>query len=419
MRWIGVFASCLLGAWTYTAKATATVDGPQQALVPDANVSYSIWTVSGREVMLRFLLPVSESESLVGRLPSAVVTRSLGDYLLEHTAVASSDQDCPAEDQGYDIGRVDPLSVGSGLYGFEIFFRCPTGRGLALTDSALFDRQPGHVNFARIELRGRFHEEIFTSVRRRLSLPDAGVPAVSGEAAYARLGAHHVLQRPDLVCFLLGAALLFAEGSTLGGLALGLGAGYLFSGALAITDWIVPRDDMPGASVGLLLALLAGLYVVRELRERSRAIGVSLAVALLPACAAVILRRSDAALLLVGGALFCGSALAVRVGSSGRLPLLALVAFLLAMVDGFTLPRVLLPLELPASARLPMLAGFDTGALAAELVLICATVAARRVLGNRFGKNGGVAAATLMRDVVAAALGGLGVFWLISRSLSG
>ncbi|MGH7105174.1 MAG: hypothetical protein ACREFT_01550, partial [Acetobacteraceae bacterium] len=162
-----------------------------------------------------------------------------------------------------------------------------------------------------------------------------------------------------------------------------------------------------------------GLYVVRGLRKRTRAIGVSLAVVFLPACAAVILHRPDAALLLVGGALFCGSALAVQVGSSGRLALLALVAFLLAMVDGFTLPRVLLPLELPASVRLPMLAGFDTGALCAEVGLLCVAVAARGVLGNRLGKSAGVAGATLTRDVIAAALGGLGVFWLVSRGLSG
>ncbi|HEY2037747.1 MAG TPA: hypothetical protein VGG96_12075 [Steroidobacteraceae bacterium] len=419
MRWIGVFAACLLGAWTHSAKATLAVGDPQRALAPDANVSYSVWTVSGREVMLRFLLPVTESESVFGRLPSAIVTRSLGDYLLEHTAVAASGKDCPAEDQGYDIGRVDPLSVGSDLHGFEIFFRCPTAKGLALTDSALFDRRPGHVNFARIEIRGSFHEELFTSARRRLFLPDAGAPAVSGAAAYARLGARHVLQRVDLMCFVLGVALLFAEGAMLRGVALGLSAGYLSSGALALTDWVVPRDDMPGASVGLLVALLAGLYVVRGLRERSRATSVSLAMALLPACAAVILRRPDAALLLVSGALFCGSALAVQVGSTGRLALLSLVAFLLAMVDGFTLSRVLLPLDLQASVRLPMLAGFDTGALSTELGLMCLTVAARRVLENRVAKSGEPAAATLMRDVVAAALGCLGVFWLISRSLSG
>ncbi|MGH8325135.1 MAG: hypothetical protein ACRET2_00065, partial [Steroidobacteraceae bacterium] len=263
MTWIRVFAACLLAVWTHTANAVSIVDHAQQVIGPEANVSYSIWTVSGREVMLRFLLPVSESARVFGRLPQVIVTQRLGEYLLEHAAVAASGRDCPVEDQGYDIGRVDPLSVSSGLYGFEILFRCPTGKELLLEDSALFDRQPGHVNFARVEIGGRFHEELFTSVRRRLSLPDAGAPAVAGAAAYARLGARHVLQRLDLMCFLLGAALLFAEGSTLGGLVLGLGAGYLSSGALALTDWIVPRDDMPGAFVGLLVALLAGLYVVR------------------------------------------------------------------------------------------------------------------------------------------------------------
>jgi hypothetical protein len=90
-----------------------------------ANVSYSIWVVSGREVALRFLVPAWEVDAALGRAPFLIVQQRLGNYLLGHTAVTASGGVCLPEDQGYDLGTVDPVSVGAGLYGFDILFRCP------------------------------------------------------------------------------------------------------------------------------------------------------------------------------------------------------------------------------------------------------------------------------------------------------
>jgi hypothetical protein len=94
------------------------------------SVSYSTWVVSDNIVALRFLLPLAETARLTGVDVPVVTVRKLGDYLLRQVTVRSASGVCPALDQGYDLGRVDPLAVGPELYGFEIFYRCTDPRQL-------------------------------------------------------------------------------------------------------------------------------------------------------------------------------------------------------------------------------------------------------------------------------------------------
>src|SRR5262249_50186853 len=129
--------------------------------VGTANVSYTVWTVSSSSVLVKFLLPAPVARSLTGAEVPLLTTRKLGDYVLQHVEVEAAGGACPAVDQGYDLGKVDPLAVGADLYGFEILFRCAGGTdsGLVLHNHAVFALAPGHVDFARIERNGRTVEQ--------------------------------------------------------------------------------------------------------------------------------------------------------------------------------------------------------------------------------------------------------------------
>ena len=378
--------------------------GAQSAPLPAgaANVSYSVWTVSGSSVLLKFLLPTPVAQSLSGVEVPLLTTRKLGDYVLQHVAVEAAGRDCPAVDQGYDLGKVDPLAVGADLYGFEILFRCPGTTGLVLHNHAVFARAPGHVNFARIERDGRAVEQIFTAGRERL--PVDMHPA--GFGSYVRLGITHLTI--DRLCFLLGSLLLIRSRREAALAFAALIAGYAVSLAVAAPGWIVPRPLLLGAFMGFMVALLAALIISRELqRPRIATIGCP---ALLAALALItaLTHAPWTALALLGGALFAGSLLRASawLEQSWLLPL-TVVGFL----DGFALPAALAPLDLPQRSLLWMTAGFDAGAAILAALVMGVPLAVFVLVRKRAS---GLNPRALVNELAATCLGGLGTFWLVS-----
>jgi len=379
--------------------------------VGTANVSYSVWTVSGSSVMLRFLLPAPVAQSLSGIEVPLLTTRKLGDYILQHVAVEAAGRDCPAVDQGYDLGKVDPLSVGADLYGFEILFRCPGTSGLVLHNHAVFARAPGHVNFARIERDGHAVEQLFTVGRERLAIPDGVAMAPAGIGSYVRLGATHLLQGVDRLCFLLGLLLLLRRKEEVG-LAFGaLIAGYASSLLISAPGWIIPRASLLEAFMGFMVALLAALITLRELRRpRVSALGCPALLAALAVLTAFTPTQWAATVALVGAALFAASLLTASEWSSARTWLIAVAT--VGFLDGFELPSALAPLHLSLRSQLTMTAGFDLGAL------LVAALAMGVPLGVFWMVRKRIPAATrhrLFNELAAACLGGLGTFWLVSR----
>lgn len=418
MRRLAVLGACLFATFLPRAGAVSAfppLPGTQAwAAAPllHANVSYSIWVVTGREVVLRFLVPAWEADAALGRAPFLIAQQRLGNYLFEHTAVTASGRACPPEDQGYDLGKVDPVSVGAGLYGFEIFFRCPVATGLVLTDSALFDRLRGHVNFARVAVNGRSQQELFTRGGVQLRLPDTGALRSTAEARYVSLGLRYAFQRLDWVCFLIGSVALLAVGRGLLWLAAGLASGLLLSPVVALSDAIAPSS--PGlleAFVGLLVALPVARYVSTSMDRRTPAVFAVMAALFVLSGAAIFLHRVNAALLLAGAALLSGGMLALPGGRLERLVWLLFPATLLGLIEGLTLPQVLQPLHLSTADRLPMLRGFDFGLLLSEVaVLLCAAGLSRGLM-----QKGSVRQMAIAVDIAAAAVGGFGGHQLISR----
>jgi hypothetical protein len=385
--------------------------GTGSALAAGRSVSYSTWIVSGNLVTMRLLLPASAARPLVGVAVPVLTTDRLKDYVLQHVTVASSGGSCPAIDQGYDLGQVDPLAVGPDLYGFELVYRCTDPAQLVLRDTVLFATVPDHVDFASIRTHGQMVQQLFTAGKQQLALPDAGAPPAAGIFAYVRIGLMHVLDSTDRWCVLLAALLLVRRRTDVGGIVLALAAGYVLSLALTSTGWVLPRVIALEAFVGLLVALLGAVIALRDGQYRAVGILGWASLLVLLAVAATFMHAPWAALLLLGGAcLSAGVMLVVNrtVGHDMRwLVLIALFAFL----DGSVMSAVLPPAQLPQRSLLQVVLGFAAGAWFIESLLVAVIAAIFLVVrAQRM-----VAARSLLDEVAAAGLSGVGTFWLVSR----
>jgi HupE / UreJ protein len=386
--------------------------GAQFAQAQVRSVSYSTWIVSGNLVTMRFLLPVEEARRLTGVAVPVLTTDKLKDYMLEHVLVQSAGGACPAIDQGYDLGRVDPLAVGPDLYGFELVYRCDDARQLVLRNSVLFGPVPEHVNFARIETHGQVVEQLFTAGHQQLALPDAGAPPAASLGAYLSIGFKRVLGSADRLVFLIGALLLARRWRDVGWIVLALVGGYALSLAVSSSGWVLPRPTLVEAFVGLLVALLGAAITLRDGQYRPvMALGWP-GLLLLLAVIAAPLHSPWAAFALLGGAvLFAGFfLLSHRVAGQGLF--WSLLVALFAFLDGFVMPAVLPPAQLPQWSQTRVVLGFDIGAVLIEtLVVLGLTAAALLVLRAR--RIDGMR--SLIDDVSAGCLSGLGTFWLVSR----
>lgn len=377
------------------------------------SVSYSTWTISPEKIILKFVLPVAEAQQLTGTRIPLVTVNKLEGYLLKRVAVTSGGEDCPAMDQGYDLGRVDPLTVAPGFYGYEIFFKC-AGRPTSYVfgNHVLFDRDPRHVDFARIEsANGRFVSQVFTAGRQQLRVPAAGALPAAGFGRYVHLGWLHIRGSWDRLCLLLGLLLLMRRKQDLAYGGAGLLAGYLLSLAQSTGTSMMPRTTLLEAFIGFLVALIAAELAAREGdRGRIAAFG-SLGLAVL-AIVAAFTYGGGPALVLFGAALLTGGFLA----AFRRFPgwpaySLAGLGLIFGYLDGFVLPIDVAPSQLPAHAVAWMSAGFVLGAALTCLALLLAAGGVLVLLRKREP----LLPSALVHDFVAAGLGGLGVFWLLTR----
>jgi hypothetical protein len=384
--------------------------GAGTAFAGGRSVSYSTWIVADNLITLRFLLPVSEARRLVGVAVPVLTQDKLKDYMLQHVIVDSVGGSCPAIDQGYDLGQVDPLAVGPDLYGFELVYRCTDPRQLVLRNTVLFGQVPSHVNFARIQMHGRVTQQLFTAGHQQLALPDAGAPSAAGLLAYLRVGFTHVLGSPDRWCVLLGALLFVRRRRDVGGILLVLLGGYLLSVLLASSGWVAPRATPAEAFIGLLVALLGAAIMLRDGQYRSAGLVVWVSLLLVLAVFAIVMHAPWVALALLGGAgLFAGLVRLSqqRAGSQFWLLLIGLFAFL----DGFSMSAVLAPAQLSPRYQAQLTLGFDVGALLAEGLIVGVPAGLLFVLRARRI----VVLKSLAQDLSAAFLSGLGAFWLVSR----
>jgi hypothetical protein len=382
----------------------AAILASQSAGAQTRSVSHTVWVIAGDQVTLRVVFPAVEARRMVAPGLPQPSNEALAAYLLDHLGVETAGSWCEAIDQGYDIGRVNALAVGAGLYGFEIIFHCARSARPILKNALLFDRAPQHIDYARIETDGSTLMQLFTAKRRAI---DLGISLeTAAPTAYASLGARHIVHSGQRLCFLLGLMLLARTWREWLVAAAGLACGYIMSTLIVATDW-VPQMTSLESAIGLLVALCAAQWVVGQNREpRWLALGLGMAVLLL---AVIVGRfRGEIAWTLVGAAIFCGGFLFI----SARRPPVALfvLPLLFAGLDGVVLQGDYTRLQLWRVLSSPTLLLFNVGALLAELGIMTLLYAASLwwARSRRRAALNSVAA-----EVAATALAGLGAFWLL------
>ena len=318
---------------------------------------------------------------------------------------------CPALDQGYDLGRVDPLAVGPDMYGFEIFYRCADPRQLVLQNAAMFARAPAHLNIARVQRSGRVAEHVFTVGQQQWRLPDDGVPYAPGLAAYLSLGSEHILHSADRLLLILGLALLIQRRRDMGYIVLALALGYGLSLLTSQAGWVSPRVPLVEAFVGLLVALVGMAVILMRAQRRDVIIAGWSGWLLLAAIGTATMHSSAAALLLLGGAILSAGLLTISGRREGWRLVWPLLAALLGFVDGFLWSAVIEPAQLPRGTQTRMLIGVDLGAILIETAVAALLAGGVLLLRSRRLDR----SRALVTELCAAGLAGCGTFWLASR----
>jgi hypothetical protein len=394
--------------------SVAAILAAPAALADSRSVSYSTWVIAGDTVTLRFILPAREALQLVGAEVPVLTSAKLGEYLLTHMAVRAAGRDCPAIDQGYDLGRVDPLAVGRDAYGFEIFYRCTELSDVQLINHAVIDRIPSHVNFARLEWGSHRGEALFSRARPSVRFATADALPQTSLSAYLRLGVTHVLHSLDRMTLLIAIVALARRKREAACAWLGLGAGYALALALAASGSAIPHEDLLAVWTALMIGLLAFAILLPQL-DRPR-----IAAATWPVLLAIIglieaMRHTSApAWLLIGGACFSGGFLAMAIARPALQWTQLIPALLFGFLDGFVLPVEQAPMQLPTHVQWPMLVGFDLGAwVTAALLMVAAGLFF--AAGERTWVRAPLHHWRPFKQILAACLSAAGSYWLLAQ----
>jgi hypothetical protein len=373
------------------------------ASAEERSVSHSVWSIAQDRVTLRYVLPVTEARQLV---PGALLpaTEQVAGEVLGGVGVMASGSACTAIDQGYDIGRINTLSVGAELYGFEVIFQCPSAVDFVLKNGVFFNRRPGHIDFARIELNGLATQQLFSAERQLLKIPSTGAVPASSAVAYLRLGISHIMHSLDGLCFLAGLLMLARTRKSLMSVIFGLLLGYFLSWLACAGGYSIP--DLPAAAsmIGFLVVCIAAQAVALELRRTRLVAGVFAAALCLIGVCVGLARGVEFLWLPVGLGVFAACFLPV---AEHRLPVLLPALF--GFLDGQVLPGDYARLQLWRQVPLFKLWAFNSGAMLADVAVILLALVALQWLGKqKFMLSG-----PLIKDMAATGLAGMGTFWML------
>jgi hypothetical protein len=368
------------------------------------SISHSDWLIARDQVTLRIAFPVGEAKYAQPPGGPPPTNERLAAYVLSHVAVQAQGLACEPIDQGYDIGHINTLAAGEGLYGFEIIFHCPGSLRPTLKNDFLFERMPQHIDYAHIVIDGAASTQVFTATRRQIDL--AGTPAAAGAGIYLSLGASHIARDFERLCFFLGLMLLARRRRDCFIAALGLTAGYVLSSLLPLVP-LAPSTASFESALGLLVMLCAVQWISQRVIQTWR-LGLALATVLGLLSVAVWRLNIDAGWLLLGSAIFSSCFALV---AAGRTDLFAWVLPLLfGVLDGTVLWGDYSRLHLWRELSLSTLFSFNAGSLVLELGIM-AGLAGAAIGWSRVRKS------RVFEDIAAefavTALAGLGGFWVL------
>ena len=401
--------------------------GPSLAFGADAvataspHVSYSIWGVDGATVRVRVMIPTSAARNLAGANAPPPGLATVASAVSKGMTVTTPAGDCEAVDQGEGVGQIYTLALTPGLDRFEILFTCPQAQGLVLKDSLLFDRDPGHIDYAQIRVgAGVPALQAFTRDRQAIALPASGATLRDADPiAFARAAAIRLVGGLIALALILGSVLLSRRWLDLAWLAATVSLGYLASLAVSLSGLVTLDQSLTEPLTGLLIAILglgalqaaSGATGFNKPWRRVAWVGLGLVLAGLIAVATI---KAPAAGLATGGVAAFGLGAVWAARAEPKLGALAFApAAAFAFLKGLMSASDLSPLHPHARQLAPILVGQDLGGLAA--LVACAALAMGLIwlagLRLRAWRDTG-------SELGGAALIGLGLFWFVSRLYS-
>ena len=397
---------------------------PSASLAHGRSVSYSSWEIGPRSASVSVRMKLVELSRLgPDVLPQASIVASREPHMTAELARRFADDIVLVADGARCPVAQAPQrrSDDAGWIRVEWRMDCPVdASSWSVQSRLLLSVAPSHMHFARV----RFSEDpesvvegVLTEASPRFALRpprSEGNPASdigSRLVDYIALGVDHILSGWDHLAFVFGLLLLANRFGEVARLITGFTLAHSLTLALAVQGLVHPR----AAAVEAIIAFSVALVAIEKgwlLSNRDRFIprAVLLGIALL-GLASVFGWTSLPVLTTVGLLIFaaCYFALATRSQSEW---LRFCLTFAFGLVHGFGFAGILMEMSLPNDRLVPALIGFNLGVEIGQIgvVLLLWPIF---VVGARFGS---VQSKRLAGEASAAALCGLGIYWLVERA---
>jgi hypothetical protein len=379
-----------------------------QATAHTKSTSYSNWRIEGAEVHLSFTVPLIETARLNQAGETQPPNERVEAYLAGRLTVSAGGKACPL------TAPVKPLAASVQFRRFELNFKCPSDKDIALHSAVFFDLVPSHVSLAQIQTSdGRLIQQLFTKDEQTLAtsgkdenMRDAGF------LRYVQMGIMHIFTGVDHMSFLLGLVLISRRLRDLVFVVTGFTIGHSATLALAVTGIIRPHAEFIDALVALTIAMIGAENIAVATHRPGIVAGGVGGTLLLMAAASALGLGGLPSLLLLGAGLFAANYLMLsgHLRDAARLRIVVTVVF--GLIHGFGFAADLLELRLPSGQLFSILLGFNLGVEVGQLTLVLVAlglvallVKARLALPR-----------PIVVDTLSAGLVGLGMYWFISRS---
>ena len=372
------------------------------------STSYSNWRIEGREVHLSFTAPLIETARLNEPGETQPPNERVEDYLSKRLTVSADGKACPL------TTPPRPLTASAQFRRFEMSYRCPGDRHIALHSEAFLDLVPSHVSLAQIRTSdGRLIQQLFTKDNQTFaasgqdeSMRDAGF------LRYVQMGIMHIFTGVDHMSFLLGLVLISRRLRDLVFAVTGFTIGHSATLALALTGVIRPHAEFIDALVALTIAMIGAENIAVATHRPGILAGGLAGMLLLMAAGSFLGFGGLPTLILLGAGLFAANYLMLsgHLRDAARLRIVVTIVF--GLIHGFGFAADLLELRLPSGQLFSILLGFNLGVEIGQLTLVLAALGAVALL--RRAKL--ALPRPIVVDTVSAGLVGLGMYWFIGRS---
>jgi hypothetical protein len=379
-----------------------------QAAAHTKSTSYSNWRIEGTEVHLSFTVPLLETARLNEPGETQPPNERIEDYLSKRLTVSADGKACSL------TASPRPLTATAQFRRFEMGYRCPSDRYIALHSEVFLDLVPSHVSLAQIQTGdGRLIQQLFTKDNQTLVISGKDESTRdAGFLGYVQMGIMHIFTGIDHMSFLLGLVLISRRLRDLVYAVTGFTIGHSATLALAVTGIIRPHAEFIDALVALTITMIGAENVAVATHRPGIVAGGLAGMLLLMAVGSFLGFGGLPGLLLLGAGLFAANYLMLsgHLREAARLRIVVTIVF--GLIHGFGFAADLLELRLPSGQLVSILLGFNLGVEIGQLTLVLAALALVALLAR--------AKLALPRpivvDTVSAGLVGLGMYWFISRS---